>query len=190
MSLTPDYSMQINTVFNYVCCVTTNPGSHDSPLYHRLCREAKEMGTLAYDGDGSDEDMEEGREGVEQEEDAEEQLLPGDTGATKRKDIANPSQNNTPANVAPKHWTQLSANEWTTCRNTGVLKPPRAHYDHVTKRLVMNMDHYCPWMANTVGYGKSPCGPIAPHTPPSACLTTRLQKGTIATSSTFYSTCG
>lgn len=31
-------------------------------------------------------------------------------------------------------------------------KPPRSHYDHALKELVLNMDHYCPWMANCVGY--------------------------------------
>ena len=46
----------INMLFNYVSCVTTNPGSHDSSLYARLCKEAREMGTLAVDADGSDED--------------------------------------------------------------------------------------------------------------------------------------
>lgn len=29
---------------------------------------------------------------------------------------------------------------------------PRAHYDHVTKKLVLNMDHFCPWMFNVVGF--------------------------------------
>jgi hypothetical protein len=28
----------------------------------------------------------------------------------------------------------------------------RSHYDHITKKLVLNMDHYCPWMFNVVGY--------------------------------------
>ena len=31
-------------------------------------------------------------------------------------------------------------------------KAPRSHFDHVTKKLVLNMDHYCPWMFNVVGY--------------------------------------
>jgi hypothetical protein len=26
-------------------------------------------------------------------------------------------------------------------------------HTQVTKKLVMNMDHYCPWMANAIGYG-------------------------------------
>ena len=31
-------------------------------------------------------------------------------------------------------------------------KAPRSHYDHVTHKLVLNMDHYCPWMFNVVGF--------------------------------------
>jgi FMN phosphatase YigB (HAD superfamily) len=37
------------------------------------------------------------------------------------------------------------AYEWTYCSHTGKEKPPRAHYDHVTEKLVLNMDHY--WCA-------------------------------------------
>ncbi|KAL7464429.1 hypothetical protein ACHAXS_004767 [Conticribra weissflogii] len=50
------------------------------------------------------------------------------------------------------NWQLLSPTEWSYCRNSQQPKPPRSHYDHVTKSLVLNMDHYCPWMFNTVGY--------------------------------------
>ena len=50
-------------------------------------------------------------------------------------------------------WQLLSSpNEWGYCRYSHQPKPPRSHYDHVTKTLVLNMDHYCPWMFNCVGY--------------------------------------
>ena len=49
-------------------------------------------------------------------------------------------------------WQLLSPNEWGYCRYSNQPKPPRSHYDHVTKALVLNMDHYCPWMFNVVGY--------------------------------------
>lgn len=32
---------------------------------------------------------------------------------------------------------------WSFCRRSGMLKPPRAHFDGVTNQLVLNMDHYC-----------------------------------------------
>ena len=41
---------------------------------------------------------------------------------------------------------------WTTCPRTGVLKPPRAHFDSVHQQVVMNFDHWCPWLFNSVGY--------------------------------------
>jgi len=38
------------------------------------------------------------------------------------------------------------------CRRSGLYKPPRSHYCSVTQRLTLNMDHFCPWVANTVGF--------------------------------------
>jgi len=49
--------------------------------------------------------------------------------------------------------TSAGPYEWTRCRKSGMPKPPRAHFDSVTKRLVIQMDHYCPWLFNTVGWG-------------------------------------
>lgn len=43
-----------------------------------------------------------------------------------------------------RSWMWLGPNEWSYCERTNLPKPPRSHYDHVTKSLVMNMDHYCP----------------------------------------------
>eukprot|EP00756_Hemistasia_phaeocysticola_P046189 Hpha_TRINITY_DN19959_c0_g1::TRINITY_DN19959_c0_g1_i1::g.93487::m.93487/K20029/ZDHHC3_7_25; palmitoyltransferase ZDHHC3/7/25 len=37
------------------------------------------------------------------------------------------------------------------CRQCSAFKPPRAHHDSVTGRCVVKMDHYCPWVNNTVG---------------------------------------
>ena len=54
-------------------------------------------------------------------------------------------------NMRP-NWTLQGAREWGFCANSNQPKPPRAHFDYVTRSLVLNMDHYCPWMFNTVGY--------------------------------------
>ena len=37
------------------------------------------------------------------------------------------------------------------CRKCDILKPPRAHHCSVLGRCVYEMDHYCPWMSNTIG---------------------------------------
>jgi DHHC palmitoyltransferase len=45
-------------------------------------------------------------------------------------------------------WTLMLPYEWGYCSSSHQPKPPRSHYDHVTKQLVLNLDHYCPWMFN------------------------------------------
>jgi len=62
--------------------------------------------------------------------------------------------NNTPSSAVSKPspgqtahaWTLLGSEEWGFCSRTNKPKPPRSHFDSVTGTLVMNMDHYCPWM--------------------------------------------
>jgi palmitoyltransferase len=55
-------------------------------------------------------------------------------------------------NIPVRRWLILGPHEWGFCDASNEPKPPRAHYDQVTRQLVLNMDHYCPWMFNTVGY--------------------------------------
>jgi palmitoyltransferase len=38
------------------------------------------------------------------------------------------------------------------CRHCHCIKPPRAHHDSISGRCVLDMDHYCPWMNNCIGY--------------------------------------
>jgi len=52
----------------------------------------------------------------------------------------------------PRRWMLMGPYEWGYCSYSNLPKPPRSHYDHVTKRLVLNLDHYCPWMFNSIGY--------------------------------------
>jgi len=47
-----------------------------------------------------------------------------------------------------RRWMLMGPMEWGYCGNTNAPKPPRSHYDHVSKSLVLNLDHYCPWMFN------------------------------------------
>ena len=45
-----------------------------------------------------------------------------------------------PANTV-RRWMLMGPFEWGFCHNSKQPKPPRSHYDHVTKRLVLNLDH-------------------------------------------------
>ena len=40
-----------------------------------------------------------------------------------------------------RRWMMMGPYEWGYCNNSQQAKPPRSHYDHVTKRLVLNLDH-------------------------------------------------
>uniref|UniRef100_A0A7S3Z7Q0 Palmitoyltransferase n=1 Tax=Lotharella globosa TaxID=91324 RepID=A0A7S3Z7Q0_9EUKA len=92
--------LSVNVLFHYAMGVTTNPGSHGSDVYQKLCEEAKSRGLLK----------------------------------------------NLKPIILPR------PGEWSKCTKTGLPKPPRSHFDKVTKRLVIQMDHYCPWLFNTVGW--------------------------------------
>jgi len=51
-----------------------------------------------------------------------------------------------------RNWMLMAPDEWGYCTKTNQPKPPRSHYDHVSKSLVLCLDHYCPWMFNAIGY--------------------------------------
>jgi palmitoyltransferase len=51
-----------------------------------------------------------------------------------------------------RSWMLQGPYEWGFCAHSNQPKPPRSHYDHVTKQLVLNLDHYCPWMFNVSKY--------------------------------------
>jgi hypothetical protein len=63
---------------------------------------------------------------------------------------SSPAASNAPRPTLPKGgWRFMGPQEWGYCPYSNQPKPPRSHYDHVTKTLVLNMDHFCPWMFNT-----------------------------------------
>lgn len=41
---------------------------------------------------------------------------------------------------------------WSVCVRALSTKPPRAHFCKVTGRLVLEMDHYCVWVFNCIGF--------------------------------------
>lgn len=77
-------------------------------------------------------------------------------GMTKRRNAVEASAASaTPRSVpAPppqptiRSWMLMGPFEWGYCSSTNQPKPPRSHYDHVSRSLVLNLDHYCPWMFN------------------------------------------
>lgn len=58
----------------------------------------------------------------------------------------------------PMEWHSKVANseklssKYRKCRKTNLYKPPRSSYDALTGTIVLNMDHYCPWVVNCVGF--------------------------------------
>ena len=65
---------------------------------------------------------------------------------------------------------ERDAYEWTYCVHTGKEKPPRAHYDHITEKLVLNMDHY--WCVRLVSLSLSRS--VCPSVSLSLCLSVSL----------------
>lgn len=73
---------------------------------------------------------------------------------TTRQQQQSSSKNSTTntTNKQIRSWMLMGPDEWGYCQRTNQPKPPRSHYDHVSKTLVPCMDHYCPWMFNAIGY--------------------------------------
>jgi palmitoyltransferase len=65
---------------------------------------------------------------------SEQQQQQSTTGVTQRRGA-------TPA-PTPRSWMLMGPYEWGYCSFSNQPKPPRSHYDHVTKKLVLNLDHY------------------------------------------------
>ena len=153
----------VNVIYNYYQCVTT---SNSGKLYDVVVREiAKET---SFDYPETEEELIQCKRNLERKiasklEGRRRELMAA-AAATQNnnssnngdEETANTQQNNTPQQpiMIPRihHWQLLTPTEWSYCRFSKQPKPSRSHYDHVTKSLVLNMDHYCPWMFNCVGY--------------------------------------
>lgn len=75
------------------------------------------------------------------------------TEMTQRKTTAAAKKNRPvvvkmPSPKQVRNWMIMAPDEWGFCQRSNQPKPPRSHYDHVTKTLVLCLDHYCPWMFN------------------------------------------
>ena len=110
---------------SYVAAIRTDPGTHGSPELQTLLAEARARGLLPEPA--GKEGKEEGGEG------GGDVLRPADRGG----------------------WLLHAAAPyaWRRCPHSGQPKPPRAHYCRHSQRLVLEMDHHCVWIFNTVGWG-------------------------------------
>lgn len=151
----------INVIYNYYQCVTT---SNSGEVYNVVVRELAHVTNFDYPE--TDEELIQCKRGLERkiaaklESRRRELMAAANQNQNGDEETANSTTNtqqqqakNTPQSIARIHnWQLLSPTEWSYCRFSSQPKPPRSHYDHVTKSLVLNMDHYCPWMFNCVGY--------------------------------------
>ena len=111
-----------NCIFNYLAAALTNPGTADSDIFGKLIMEAQVRGAVSPE-------------------------------AVRHPELQ-PIAADQYGEVVPddRAWVVQRPEEWGYCPRSGALKPPRAHYCHVRKALVLNMDHYCVWIFNTVGF--------------------------------------
>lgn len=62
----------------------------------------------------------------------------------------------TDAGSVPTEWHDLVQQQarpgFPKCRKSQLFKPLRSHYDGMSQRLILNEDHFCPWVANVVGF--------------------------------------
>lgn len=119
----------MNVMHNYFLCVTT---SNKGPSFDRVVRELAEASDFSY---------------PETSEETAAFLAQFEHKIADRR-----RQRQLQQNTITYSWMLLGPQEWGFCYRSNQAKPPRAHFDHVTNTLVLNMDHFCPWMFNTVGY--------------------------------------
>lgn len=132
-------------------CVTTNPGTPETPEFLKLVEEFKDwIPEITKNVDSDEEEEEEDHEDLEIDNEEEDSKRP--LRGSKRRRNGGRLRKNGISKEKSRDWLRRGPFEWSRCKNTGEPKPPRSHYCHVRKAIVLNMDHYCPWMFNTVGF--------------------------------------
>ena len=173
----------VNIIYNYVLCVKTR---NDGPSYDDVARDLARATGFSYPETENelaqcknemeqllrDRLQERRRKMVEQQwtqsngasngavGDVESQTAMLQDHSASAVRFNNTSKKKPPQLPRIHNWQLLTPVEWTFCRYTSRPKPPRSHYDHVTKTLVMNMDHYVSdenFLAAAVTLNMSPC---------------------------------
>jgi DHHC palmitoyltransferase len=125
----------INVLFNYICCVLQK---HTGKNYDQVIQEYAALADVALPSTP--------QELATYRRDLIERL------SQRMKQLESDTAETSSPRPKPRAWMLLGPYEWGYCSNSQQVKPPRAHYDHVTKSLVLNLDHYCPWMFNASTY--------------------------------------
>ena len=115
-----------NILFNYACCVFTK---HNDNTYQTVLRQLATASRLEYP---------ETTEAMQLYKNRISELLTSRLRASNNNNV--------------RTWQLLGPFEWGYCSYTHTPKPPRSHYDHVSQQLILNLDHYCPWMFNASTY--------------------------------------
>jgi hypothetical protein len=131
--------LAVNISWNYALCVCTNAGTHDSAVYKELVSEARATGQL---GRQSGSKQREGNQVPLQDATVVQRSLRSSATNEAHLRSNNASEavsSGAVASTPVPSWLDQGALEWGHCRRTNQPKAPRAHYDHVTKKLVLNM---------------------------------------------------
>ncbi|GMH76803.1 hypothetical protein TL16_g07203 [Triparma laevis f. inornata] len=128
----------VNILFNYCLCVITK---HKGENYDRVVRELAEVTDYEY--------PENEEQNQQKKKEFERRML--ERHKRRQENRARREDREPEPNPADSETINNETSEPETPPPPSWL-PPRSHYDHVSKALVLNMDHFCPWMANCVGY--------------------------------------
>ena len=134
--------LAVNISWNYALCVCTNAGTHDSAVYKQLVSEARAAGQLGRQGGSK---QRESSQVTSQDVTVVQRSLRSSATNEAHVRSGNASDtllSGTTASTPVPSWLDQGALEWGHCRRTNQPKAPRAHYDHVTKKLVLNMVGY------------------------------------------------
>ena len=153
----------VNILFNYAMCVLTK---NDGPMYDRIVRELATVTGFSfpetpaqvaeYRRDFEDRmvirmrrrrarEEEEVRNAQQVASEAQNSNSPNEEGGNtamhhrNKKPAASHKTQNSSSTVVRK-WMLMGPYEWGFCGNSMQPKPPRSHYDHVTRKLVLNLD--------------------------------------------------
>jgi palmitoyltransferase len=168
-----------NILFNYATCILTDAGSSGSQVYIKLIQEARALGQLPTNPI-DDETFVNGSSVSSSL--SKKSTYSNPTSIRKRGDgviastVVNSASstnstntnintntntnttqninniNNGSRNIRTNGWLDRGAYEWGYCNKTKSPKAPRSHFDSITKKQILNMDHYCPWMFRPIGY--------------------------------------